>query len=109
MPGAHTVTFTDSAFDTEVLRAEKPVLVDFWAEWCPPCRQMGPAIDEIAADYDGRAVVGKLDVTGNAETTARYQIRGIPALLLFRGGKVIAEHMGALSRTELAKLLDAHI
>lgn len=109
MAGTNTLTFTDSAFDTEVLKAETPVLVDFWAEWCGPCRQMTPAIDAIATDYQGKAKIGKLNVDDNAQTAARYQIRGIPALLLFKGGKIVDQRVGAVGKSELEKMLNAHV
>jgi len=109
MAGNNTVTFTDSQFDTDVLQADKPVLVDFWAEWCGPCRMMTPTIDAVATDYQGKAVIGKLNVDENGQTAARYQIRGIPALLLFKGGKVVDQRVGAVGKSELQKMLDAHV
>src|SRR5258707_12628684 len=86
MAGDNPLVFTDAAFDQEVLSSMEPVLVDFWAEWCGPCRMMGPTIDQIAAEYAGKAKVGKLDVASNIQTAGRYQIRAIPALLVFKGG-----------------------
>lgn len=109
MAGQNTLTFTDGAWDQDVLAAEKPVLVDFWAEWCGPCRMMGPTIDTIAEEYKEKVKVGKLDVDNNNQTAARYQIRGIPALLLFKGGKVIDQRVGAIGKGDLAKMLDAHL
>ncbi len=109
MAGTNTLTFTDSAFDTEVLKSETPVLVDFWAEWCGPCRQMTPTIDQIAEDYKGKAKIGKLNVDDNGQTAARYQIRGIPALLLFKDGKIVDQRVGAVGKLELQKMLDAHV
>jgi len=109
MAGDNTLVFTDAAFDTEVLKSSTPVLVDFWAEWCGPCRQMGPTIDQIATEYAGRVKVGKVDVDSNVQTAGRYQIRGIPTLLLFKGGKVVDQRVGALGKPELKKMLDAHV
>ncbi|MGH9613437.1 MAG: thioredoxin TrxA [Bryobacteraceae bacterium] len=109
MAGDNTLTFTDAAFDKEVLNADVPVLVDFWAEWCGPCRMMTPTVDAIAADYHGKVKVGKLNVDENNGVAARYNIRGIPTLLLFKGGKVIEQKVGAVGKTDVQKMLDAHL
>lgn len=109
MAGDNTLTFTDSAFDAEVLKSEVPVLVDFWAEWCGPCRQMTPTIDLLASEYQGKAKIGKLNVDENGQTAARYNVRGIPTLLLFKGGKVVEQKVGALGKSEVQKMLDTHV
>jgi thioredoxin 1 len=109
MAGLNTLTFTDSSFDQDVLRAEVPVLVDFWAEWCGPCKQMGPTIDVVASEYVGKAKIGKLDVDSNDKTAMRYNIRGIPTLLLFKGGQVVEQRVGAIGKSEVQKMLDSHV
>src|ERR1051326_2573186 len=109
MAGLNTLTFTDSSFDTDVLRSEVPVLVDFWAEWCGPCRQMAPTIDTLATEYAGKAKVGKLDVDANGNTAMRYNIRGIPTLLLFKNGQVVEQIVGAVRKTQVQRMLDAHV
>jgi len=109
MAGPNTLTFTDSSFDQDVLRAEVPVLVDFWAEWCGPCKMMGPTIDVVASEYAGKAKIGKLDVDSNDKTAARYNIRGIPTLLLFKGGQVVEQRVGSIGKSEVQKMLDSHV
>lgn len=109
MAGSNTLTFTDSSFDTDVLSSDVPVLVDFWAEWCGPCRMMSSTVDQVATDYTGKVKVGKLDVDSNQQTAMRYGIRGIPTLLLFKGGKIVDQKVGAIGRPEFQKMLDAHV
>ena len=109
MAGPNTLNFTDSDFDREVLRSDVPVLVDFWAEWCGPCRQMSPTIDAVASEYAGKIKVGKLDVDSNGGTAMRYNVRGIPTLLLFKGGQVVEQRVGAIGKSEVQKMLDAHL
>lgn len=109
MASEKTLTFTDAAFDKDVLNSDVPVLVDFWAEWCGPCRMMSPTVDQVANDYDGKVKVGKLNVDDNQQTAARYGIRGIPTLLLFKGGQVVDQKVGAIGKTDFQKMLDSHV
>jgi thioredoxin 1 len=109
MAGHDTLTFTDAGFDQEVLRSEVPVLVDFWAEWCGPCRQMGPTIDVVASEYVGKVKVGKVDVDANGNTAMRYNVRGIPTLLLFKGGQVVEQRVGAIGKSDVQKMIDPHV
>jgi len=109
MASEHTLDFSDSAFDTDVLKSEVPVLVDFWAPWCGPCKAMGPTVDAVAAEYAGKLKVGKLNTDDNPGTAARYQIRGIPTLLLFKAGKVVDQRVGAMGKPDLKKMVDPHV
>ena len=109
MAGVHTLNFSDASFDNDVLNSEIPVLVDFWAEWCGPCRMMEPTIGSIADDYAGRVKVGKVNVDDNGGTAMRYAVRGIPTLLLFKGGRVVEQRVGAIGKSEVQKMLDAHV
>src|SRR5580698_8669458 len=109
MAGPNTLTFSDASFDQDVLRSDVPVLVDFWAEWCGPCRQIGPSIDAIATEYAGKAKVGKVDVDANGGTAMRYNVRGIPTLLLFKGGQVVEQRVGAIGKSEIQKMIEAHV
>jgi thioredoxin 1 len=103
------VNVTDSSFDKEVLNADGPVLVDYWAEWCGPCKMIAPILDEIAGEYDGRLKIAKLNIDDNAETPPRYGIRGIPTLMLFKNGAVEATKVGALSKSQLTAFIDSNI
>jgi thioredoxin 1 len=109
MAGLNVLEVKDSDFDTEVLRSEVPVLVDFWAEWCGPCKMMGPTVDAIATEYAGKLKVAKVDVDANGGTAMRYNIRGIPTLLLFKGGRVVEQRVGAVGKSEVVKMLGSHV
>src|ERR1700680_3367776 len=105
----NTLTFTDDSFDQDVLNSDVPVLVDFWAEWCGPCRMMTPTVDAIATDYLGRVKVGKVNVDENGGIAMRYNIRGIPSLLLFKGGQPVAQKVGAVGKSDLQKMIEPHL
>ena len=100
---------TDTSFDSDVLKSETPVLVDYWAEWCGPCKMIAPALDQIATEYQGRLKVAKLNIDENQSTPPKYGIRGIPTLMLFKNGNVEATKVGALSKTQLAAFIDSNI
>jgi thioredoxin 1 len=102
-------TLTDSNFDQSVIKASQLVLVDFWADWCGPCKRLAPTVDELATDYDGRMVVGKLNVDDNPNTAFRYSIRGIPTLLLFKGGEIVEQIVGLADKDSLKKTIDKHV
>ncbi|MBK6280097.1 MAG: thioredoxin TrxA [Gammaproteobacteria bacterium] len=105
----HIVHVTDASFEEEVLKSKLPVLVDYWAEWCGPCKMIAPVLDEIAREYAGRLKVCKMDVDANGETPARFAIRGIPTLMIFMDGNAEATKVGAVSRSQLAAFIDSAI
>ncbi len=102
-----TLELTDANFEELVLKSDKPVLVDLWAEWCGPCRMVGPVVEELSNDYDGRAVCGKIDVDSNPNVTVEYGVRNIPTLLFFKNGELVDKQVGAVPKSVLAAKLDA--
>ncbi|QSA96575.1 thioredoxin TrxA [Methylococcus sp. EFPC2] len=100
---------SDDDFESQVLKASGPVLVDYWAEWCGPCKMIAPVLDEISKEYAGRLTVAKLNIDNNPATPQRYGVRGIPTLMLFKNGEVEATKVGALSKSQLTAFIDAHI
>jgi thioredoxin 1 len=101
--------FTDANFDELVLKSDKPVLVDFWAEWCGPCRMVGPIVEELAKDYEGKAVIGKVNVDENSEISGKFGIRNIPTLLVFKNGEIVDKQVGVAPKNALASKLDAQL
>ena len=106
MSSEHVVELTDDNFEAEVMNADTPVLVDFWAEWCMPCKMIAPTIEELAADFEGRVKIGKVDTDANREISMRYGISAIPTLLLFKGGEAVNKFVGLQQKADLAKALE---
>ncbi len=103
------VYLTDDSFEAEVLQSEQPVLVDYWADWCGPCKMIAPILEEIASEYDGKIKIAKLNIDENSGTPPKYGIRGIPTLMLFKGGNVEATKVGALSKSQLTAFIDSNL
>ena len=102
------IEITDANFD-EITKTDKPILVDFWAEWCGPCKMIGPVVEELASDYEGKAVIGKVDVDSNPNTSAKFGIRSIPTLLVIKNGKIVEKQVGAVPKSVLTQKLEAHL
>jgi thioredoxin 1 len=103
-----TLEITDANFE-EIIKTDQPVLVDFWAEWCGPCKMIGPVVEELAGEYDGKAVVGKVNVDENPEISAKFGIRSIPTILFIKGGEIVDKQIGAVPKATLAAKLNAHV
>jgi len=103
------LNLSDASFEDDVLKSSTPVLVDYWAEWCGPCKSIAPILEEIAPDYDGKVQFAKLNIDDNGDTPPKYGIRGIPTLMLFKDGEVAATKVGALNKSQLTAFLDQHI
>lgn len=103
------IEITDSNFDEVVMKSDKPVLVDFWAEWCGPCRMVGPVVEEMAKEYEGRAVIGKVNVDENPDISVKFGIRNIPALLFFKNGEIVDKQIGAVPKSALVEKLEKQL
>lgn len=102
-------TISDASFEADVLKSDKPVLVDFWAEWCGPCKMIAPIVDQLAVEYAGKVNFTKMDVDSNPATPAKFGIRGIPTLILFKNGAIVSQKVGALSKSQLTAFIDSNI
>ncbi len=102
------IEITDANFE-EIIASDKPVLIDFWAEWCGPCKMIGPLVEELAIEYEGKAVIGKVDVDSNPAISAKFGIRSIPTLLVFKGGEIVDKQIGAVPKNVLSQKLDAQV
>ncbi|MFM1856819.1 MAG: hypothetical protein RLZ83_2128 [Pseudomonadota bacterium] len=109
MSGEKIKHVTDASFDGDVLQSDRPVLVDYWAEWCGPCRMIAPILEELSQDYGERLQIAKMNVDENQQIPARFGIRGIPTLMLFKGGQLVATKVGALPKAQLAAFVDGHL
>ena len=109
MATEHVQTFTDGNFDDTVLKSGAPVLVDFWAEWCGPCKRLGPTVDALATENAGKVTIGKLNVDENPNTAIKFNVRGIPALMLFKGGQVVESLVGLMPKEDIQKAINKHL
>ncbi|MGI6777612.1 MAG: thioredoxin [Acetivibrionales bacterium] len=109
MASDKVITITNNNFEQEVLKSDKPILVDFWAQWCGPCRAVAPIMDELANEYDGRVKVGKINVDEQGELAAKFRVMSIPTVILFKGGEIVEKVIGARSKAEFAEILDNNL